>query len=178
MELFAAIEKRRSYRGPYLDRPVPAEDLRRIVAAAIAAPSGTNAQTTTFVIVDDPKLVKKIGAMHINCIAMQQARAFIACFLDRRPETMFGPTHFEVEDVSAAVENMLLAITGLGYGSVWVDGWLRGEGRADVIGGLLGAPVDKVLRIILPVGVPAEAPGPIEKKPFKERAWMNRYGAK
>jgi nitroreductase len=178
MELFAAIEKRRSYRGPYLDRPVPGDDLRRIVAAGIAAPSGTNAQTTAFVIVDDQKLVRKIGAMHANCLAMQQARAFIACFLDRRPETMFGPIHFEVEDVSAAVENMLLAITGLGYASVWVDGWLRAEGRAVVIGGLLGAPADKVLRIILPVGVPAEDAPPVEKRPFNERAWMNRYGAK
>jgi nitroreductase len=83
---------------------------------------------------------------------------------------------FAVEDCSAAVENILLAITTLGYATVWIDGWLRGEGRAETVGALLGVPQDKVIRILLPIGVPAEKRSPAEKKPFAERAWFNRYG--
>ena len=65
--------KRHSYRGPFRDEPVPREHLRRIVEAGLLAPSGENAQTTTFVIVDDPAIVRAIASMPYNK-AMQQAK--------------------------------------------------------------------------------------------------------
>ena len=71
---------------------------------------------------------------------------------------------------------MLLAITALGYGSVWIDGWLRTEGRAGKIGELLGLPQNKYIRVLLPVGVPCETYKQPEKKAFSVRAWFNRYG--
>ncbi len=175
MELFAAIEKRYSYRGPFTADPVPREDLARIVKAGLAAPSGKNAQTTHFVIVDDPALVETIGSMHPENRALQTARALIACVVDRRPEAVYEGFSFQVEDCAAAVENMLLAITALGYGSVWIDGWLRREGRAEKIAGLLGLPEGKMIRVLLPVGVPAEDGPRKEKKPFRDRARFNRW---
>ena len=175
MELFEAIRERYSYRGPFRDDPVPREDLRRIVEAGLMAPSGKNGQTTGFVIVDDPELVKEIGGMHPGNKALQQAGALIACLIDREPEAIYEGISFQVEDCAAAVENILLAITALGYGSVWVDGWLRGEGRAEKIGSLLGIPDSKIVRILLPVGIPVK-PGPRpKKKPFEERAKFNRW---
>ncbi len=48
MELFEAIAKRYSYRGPFSDAPVPREDLRKIVQAGIQAPSGKNEQVISF----------------------------------------------------------------------------------------------------------------------------------
>ncbi len=175
MDLFTAIEKRYSYRGPYRDDRIPREDLERIVRAGLAAPSGRNAQTTSFVIVDDPVLVETIGSMHPENLALRQAKALIASIVDRRPEAVYEGYSFQVEDCAAAVENMLLAITALGYGSVWIDGWLRREGRAERIAGLLGLPEGKVVRVLLPVGVPAESGPRKEKKPFRERARYNRW---
>ncbi|MFH1039439.1 MAG: nitroreductase family protein [PVC group bacterium] len=175
MELFEAMKRRHSYRGPFKDDPVPREDLERIVAAGLRAPSGKNEQTTSFVIVDDPSLVKEIGGMHPGNQALQLARALIACIIDRHPEAVYEGHSFQVEDCAAAVENMLLAITALGYGSVWIDGWLRLEGHAEKIGGLLGVPETRVVRVLLPVGIPAEEGPRKEKKAFNERAWFNRY---
>lgn len=176
MDVFEAIGQRHSYRGPYRDAPVPRDDLRRIVQAGIQAPSGRNAQTTTFVIVDDPDLVRRIGGLHASNVAVQQARAFIACVVDRQPQPVYEGHSFQVEDCAAAVENMLLAITALGYASVWVDGWLRIAGHAETIGKLLAVPTDKVIRVLLPIGVPAEGWPQKEKKPFEQRAWFNRWG--
>ncbi len=175
MDLFTAIERRYSYRGPFRDELVPREDLERIVQAGMKAPSGKNAQTTHFVIVDDPALVETIGSMHPTNQALRQARALIACVVDRQPEAVYEGYSFQVEDCAAAVENMLLAITALGYGSVWVDGWLRGEGRAEKIDGLLGLPPDKIIRVLLPLGVPAEQGPRREKKPFRHRACFNHW---
>ena len=177
MDVFEAIEKRHSYRGPFKDVPVPREDLRRIVQAGIRAPSGNNDQTTTFVIVDDAETIATIQKMPEINTAMQEAAAYICCVTDKEPRASYGSHSFEVEDCSAATENMLLAVTGLGYATVWIDGWLRREGRADAVGALIDLPADKVVRIILPIGKPSEAHTQAEKKPFEERAWFNTYGA-
>jgi len=71
---------------------------------------------------------------------------------------------------------MLLAVTALGYAGVWIDGWLRIEGHAELIGGILQIPEDNIIRVLLPLGVPREKWLQKEKKEFAERAWFNRHG--
>ncbi|MDH4202220.1 MAG: nitroreductase family protein [Phycisphaerae bacterium] len=177
MDLFEAIKKRHSYRGGFTEQPISREDLRAIVQAGLDAPSGCNAQTTRFVIVDEPKLLEQVRQMHPGNKAMQQARAYIACIVDKQPPGVYEELSFQVEDCAAAVENMLLGIAALGYASVWVDGWLRREGRAETIGTMLDVPTDKIVRVILPVSVPEkDVIGP-EKMGFDERAWFNRVFA-
>lgn len=171
MDLFTAFAQRHSYRGPFQDKPVPRADLERIVQVGIQAPSGCNAQTTTFVIVDDPAVLRQIYDV-LERPALPPA--LIVCIA--YPVCAFRDMHFELEDCSAAVENMLLAITALGYASVWTDGVLRLDGKGEKIGEILGVPADRRVQVILPVGVPAEACSQREKLPFAQRAWFNHYG--
>jgi nitroreductase len=175
MELFDAINKRHSYRGIFKDTPILREHLQKIVQAGIQAPSGCNCQTTTFVIVDDAALVRQIAQMHPVNKGFQTAQAVIAAVVDTQPAPAYEGMSFVVEDCAAAVQNILLAITALGYASVWVDGWLRIEQRAQKVGQMLGLPNGKVIRIILPVGVPNEQWPQREKKLFDQRAWFNKY---
>lgn len=175
MDLFEAIEKRHSYRGGFKDSLVSKDDLKKIVESGLKAPTGKNVQPTTFVIVDDEAILEKIRAMHANNKAMQQCRAMITCVVNIDPEPVYEGMSFEVEDCAAAVENMLLAITALGYASVWIDGWLRVESRAERISELLDVPEGKIIRVVLPVGVPTEEYRRPEKKAFQERAWFNRH---
>ncbi|MCX7017412.1 MAG: nitroreductase family protein [bacterium] len=177
MNVFEAIEKRHSYRGAFTDQLLPRQDLRRIVQAGIQAPSGCNKQTTSFVIVDEPELVQRIRQLHPRNQAMCTAQAYIACVVDRNPPAVYADYQFQVEDCSTATENILLAVTALGYATVWIDGWLRLENHADAIGELLALPQDKILRIILPIGVPAEMHMQRDKIPFDQRAWFNRYNS-
>ena len=174
MDLFEVIATRHSYREGFTDNRVPREDLKKIVQAGIQAPSGKNEQTTSFVIIDDPKLLAQVAAI-VDRPACNTAKAMIACVVDFRP--VFHEISFGVEDCAAAVENMLLAITALGYASVWMDGVLRLNNVAARLGELLGVPKDKTIRILLPLGVPARPGRQKEKLPFDARAWFNRYGA-
>ncbi|MBN2068605.1 MAG: nitroreductase family protein [Opitutales bacterium] len=176
MDLFEAISKRHSYRLGFKDTPIPEADLRKIVQAGLDAPSGKNAQTTTFVIVNDPEVVSRIRTLKSGRKAMEQAAAYIACCLDSEPEAIYHGDHFQIEDSATAVENMLLAITALGYATVWIDGWLRLSNHADQVGKIIGLPANKVVRIILPLGIPAEEVTPPEKRAFEERVYFNRYG--
>lgn len=171
MDFFDTVNKRHSYRGEFEDTPIPRDDLRKIVQVGLQAPSGKNAQTTTFVIVDDPEIITAIATIRpIPVIAT--AKALIACVIDKEPKKIFHGMSFEVEDCAVATENMLLAITALGYASVWIDGALRIEGRAEMINKILEIPEDKTIRILLPIGIAKEHHLPKEKKPFEERAWF------
>ncbi len=177
MEFFEAVKKRHSYRGAFTDMVVRRDELLEIVQAGLDAPSGCNKQTTRFVIVDEPELVQQIAQMNPTNQAMNQAKVFIACIIDKNPDAVYEGFEFQVEDCAAAVENMLLGITALGYGSVWVDGWLRRNGHNETIGKLLGVPDTKMIRVLLPIGVPADGYNPPQKMPFKERASFNKYGS-
>jgi nitroreductase len=174
MDVFEAVSKRYSYRGEFTDAPVPREDLIKIVLAGIHAPSGKNEQTTSFVLVDDPELLGRIAQI-VDKPVCHAAKAMVVCVIDPRP--VLGNVSFAVEDCAAAVENMLLAITSLGYATVWLDGVLRSEDKAARIARLLAVPENQSVRILLPLGVAAEPGTQKEKLPFEKRAWFNRYGA-
>jgi nitroreductase len=173
MDLFEAIERRHSYRGAFAPQRVPRTDLERIVAAGIRAPSGYNAQSTSFVIVDDPALLARLAEITGSAL-IGGAPAAVVVVMD--PDaTADKDFRFGIEDYAAAAENMLLAATALGYASVWLDGMLRREGRAAKVGALLGVPGSREVRVILPIGIPAERGVQREKKPFAERARFNAW---
>ncbi len=172
MDLFEAIDKRHSYRKGYTGAPVPRKDLLTIVLAGIRAPSAYNQQVASFVIIDDPGVLHEIITI-VDRPLCETARAMIACVVD--PRLTPGGVSFGTEDCAAAVENMLLAITAMGYASVWLDGVLRMGDKAARIADLLQVPEDMDIHVLLPVGVPAEACVQKEKHPIEQRAWFNRY---
>jgi len=174
MDFFDAVKARYSYRGRYKAQPVPDEHLRKIVQAGLDAPSGCNLQTTEFVIVTDPKKIKQLaGLVGRQNMASAPAVIVAVCDIEANVEGM----RFWVEDCAAATENVLLAIAALGYASCWIDGALQREGRAEKAAALLGVPRSRIVRIVLPVGVPDEPGTRQAKKPFSERVWSNAYKA-
>lgn len=173
MELMQAIRERKSYRGPFLDTPVPREDLREIVEAGLLAPSGCNLQSTQFVAVDDPKLAKELAGIYGFPWAMTAPAAILVL---TRPLKSINGAFYHVEDYSAAVENILLAITDKGYATTWIQGQIDCEDKALRMARLLGVPDGLTAVIYLPIGKPAQDSKPPKKQPFEERAWFNRYG--
>jgi nitroreductase len=167
MDLFEAIQKRYSYRGEFTDAAVPRNDLEKIVQTGIQAPSGCNEQVASFVIIDDQELLAQIARI-VGKPVCATAKAMIVCVAD--PRAVHNGNSFAAEDCAASVENMLLAITALGYATVWLDGTLRVENRAERIGELLGVPANNVVRILLPIGVPSQPGAQREKLPFTQRA--------
>lgn len=173
MDAIKAILNRRSYRGKYKPLPVPREDLEAIMKAGLAAPSGCNKQTTSLIAVDDPAVLAKIHAV-IDPPVAETAPALI-CVLTQRI-IAYRDRCFAVQDYSAAIENMLLAITALGYQSCWYEGHITDEDRLGYqIAQILGVPDDHELVCILPVGVAETEPDSPQKKGFEERAWFNSW---
>ena len=167
------ILNRHSYRGEYRDDKVTREDLRLIMEAGLAAPSGCNRQTTSLIAVDDEDLLRQLKAV-IDPPVAQSAPALI-CVLTSRINA-YRDRCFAIQDYAAAIENMLLTITALGYQSCWYEGHITDEDRiGDRMAAILGVPDGYELVCLLPVGIAAEEPAAAAKKPFKERAWFNGY---
>ena len=173
MNVMEAIRNRHSYRGKYKPVPVPREALVAIMKAGLAAPSGCNKQTTSLIAVDDPEVLKKVLSV-IDPPVAETAPAVI-CVLTQRVFA-YRDRCFAVQDYSAAVENMLLAITELGYQSCWYEGHITDEDMLGYqIAQILGVPDEYELVCILPVGIAETEPVPPKKKSFEQRAWFNAY---
>ena len=169
MDFFEAVEKRFSYRKKMDPSEVSLEDLKKIVQAGIDAPSGKNEQTTGFVIIRDPGIVKSIQEMPQANGSMATAPAYIACHVDQKNAANKEEFLFDIEDCAAAVENILLAAAALEYGSVWIDGWLRRDERAETIGKWIGLEEGRIVRVLLPIGKMTEDQNRPVKKSFGER---------
>ena len=173
MNVIGAIMNRRSYRGEYKADPVPRDDLRIIMEAGLAAPSGCNKQTVSLIAADDPAVLAKLRSV-IDPPVGETAPAAI-CVLTRRIPA-YRDRCFAVQDYSAAVENMLLAAEALGYRSCWYEGHITDEDDiAGKMAAILGVPDEYELVCFLPIGKAADKVSAPKKKPFEERAWFNAF---
>jgi nitroreductase len=163
MDALEAIRKRRSVRK-YTGAPIPRQDLETIVDAGRLAASGSNAQPWDFIVVTDREMIQRLK---VAAQWMENAGAIIAVVMD--PESRWW-----VEDGAAAVENMLIASTALGYGSCWLEGYTLP--REKEFKSLLGVPEEKRLLTLVPLGVPVEWPTK-DKKSLREVVHWERYGA-
>lgn len=173
MNIFDAIAKRRSYRGRYKNTPVPRCDLVKIMEAGLAAPSGCNKQTTSLIAIDDSEVLKRLQSV-IDPPVAETAPAAI-CVLTQRINA-YRDKCFAVQDYSASIENMLLAITALGYESCWFEGHITDEDKIGYrMAKILNVPDEYELVCFLPIGIPEEETKAPRKKKFEERAWFNSF---
>lgn len=115
MEFFDVLYKRRSIRS-FTEEPVSREDIEVLLRAAMVAPTAHNAQNWRFIVVDDKELLYKVPL--INPYARMARRAPLGILVcgDLQTQKVEG---FWLQNCCAAIENILLAVTGLGLGAVW-----------------------------------------------------------
>ena len=167
------IKNRTSYRGKYKNIKVLKKDLKIIMQAGLAAPSGCNKQTTSLIAVDDEKLLEQLKSL-IHPPICQSAPAII--FVLTQKIYAYRNKCYNIQDYSAAIENMLLAIKALGYESCWYEGHITDDD--DIAGKLakvLNVPSDYQLVCLLPVGIAEDRIIHTPKKQFEDRAWFNGF---
>lgn len=161
MDALEAIRTRRSIRK-YTGELVPRNDLEMIVDAGRLAASGDNRQPWDFIVITDRQMIDRLK---VASQWMEKAGAIIALVLD-------PSSRWWLEDGSAAVENILIACTALGYGACWLEGYTLP--REEEFKSLLGVPDAKRLLTLIPIGVPAETPTRA-KKPLEEVIHWERF---
>ncbi len=161
MDALEAIRKRRSIRQ-YTGASIPRADLEQIVDAGRLAASGHNQQPWDFIVITRRDMIDRLK---VAAGWMDKAAAIIAVVMD-------STSTFWLEDGAAAVENMLIATTALGYGACWIGGDTMA--REEEFKTLLGVPKERRLITLIPVGVPAESPTK-DKRPLEAVLHWERY---
>lgn len=164
MDVFEAIEKRASVRA-FKRADLPREHLLKIIDAGRRAPSGYNHQGWEFIAVTDQQILQQLGQIQ-DCIA--QGSAAVAVVMEE--------SKYWKEDASAAIENMLLAAVALGYGALWVEGYVLAQ--EPLAKQILGVPADRRLIAIIPIGCPAGRAVQAEKKTMEQVLHCDRYGCR
>jgi nitroreductase len=150
MQTWDAIRARRNVRS-YRPDPVPATDLDRIAEAGWRAPSASNRQHWTFIIVTDPERLLALSTVWRGAGHIAGAPAAIAMVL---PETDDDRTRLvDYYDLGQATYAMAVAAADLGIGTGHA-----GVGDADKAREILGVPADQYVAYLLGVGYPADRP--------------------
>ena len=111
------IMKRRSIRK-FSSEPVAQEQLDELLQAAMAAPSASNRRPWEFVVVTDAEVLARLRRALVLGPYKAPAAIVVCGNLLR---TLPPPAQkFWIQDCSAAMQNILLAATGLGLGTVWI----------------------------------------------------------
>ena len=173
MDLFEAIEKRRSIRK-FKHGPIASEDLKRILEAGRLAPSGGNRQPWYFVVVKDLERKKALSKAANNQEFIADADTVIGALGDSGATLKSSTSSTRIaykQDPMIAIEHMILAATALGYGTCWI-----GAFDEEQVKKILKIPENPAVVALLPVGVPDESPPPKPRKAFKETFFEEHYG--
>lgn len=169
MDTMEALRTRRSIRK-FEDRPVPVEMVREILDAAMMAPSAGNAQPWQFVVVNDRATLDDMADLHPYIKMVKQATLGIIVCGDLSKEKFPG---YWVQDCSAAMQNMLLAIHGFGLGAVWT-GIYPMEDRVAAFRKMFNMPEQVIPLGFAPIGWPAQNPKS-ESRFLEERIHYNTF---
>jgi nitroreductase len=150
------ITQRRSIRK-YTDEPVTVEQITALLQAAMAAPSAMNRRPWEFVVLTEPE---RLAALRRRLVLGRfNAPAAIVVCGNRRRVAPAITTDFWVLDCSAATQNILLAATGLGLGTVWIGVYPLRPVMA-MVSGVAGLPRHVSPLAVIWVGHPAETKPP------------------
>ena len=169
------IATRTSVRS-YLEKPVDAATVEKLLRAGMAAPTAVNRQPWHFVVVNEKSQLEALSKTNPYSSMLENAPLAIVVCGDMKKALEGNAREFWVQDCSAATENILLAANALGLGAVWTGAY-PSEERCSAISEVLKLPENLIPLNIIVIGYPDGVNEPKDKwKP--ENISYNVYGGK
>jgi nitroreductase len=189
MEVFEAIHGRRSVRA-YTGEPVDDARIRRLLQAAVQAPSATNAQPWSFAVVQDQATLRRYSdrgkrlllarsggdptaGRYRQMLENPEFDIFYAAgtliVICARPDSTWAQA-----DCWLAAQNLQLAAHALGLGTCCI-GFALGILNEPDVKGELGIPADVAAIAPLIVGTPRALPPPVPRAEPVIRGWIRPH---
>jgi len=181
MKFLDLVKNRQSVRG-YLNKEVEREKIERCLEAARLAPSASNSQPWSFIVIDEPKLKEAVAKetfsqlISFNHFSLQAPVLIILIsersgFLNKVAEAI-KDKQFSLIDIGITAEHFCLQATEEGLGTC-ILGWFDEKG----VKKLLNIPQQKRVELIITVGYPASNQiRPKKRKPIDKIKSYNTYG--
>jgi len=180
MKFLDLVKTRQSVRG-YLSKEVEREKIERCMEAARLAPSASNSQPWSFIVVDDPRLKEAVArktfdrVISFNRFSLQAPVLIILIsersgFLNKVAEAI-KDKQFSLIDIGIAAEHFCLQATEEGLGTC-ILGWFNEKG----VKKLLNIPQSKRVELIITMGYPeSNQIRPKKRRPIKQIRSYNSY---
>jgi nitroreductase len=190
-----AIFTQRSIRR-FRPDPLPIDDLRLIVEAAVRAPNGGNRQIARLLLVTDRDTIRRFGALYREAWwAKRKDEKGWTSLADIPPEEKtyrsasqlaeemkdvpcvvfaFGLPPGHANSVIPAVQNLMLAARALGIGSLPTTLHPSVMSRFNA---MFGVPEDATFHFCIPLGYPRGTFGPNVRRPTAETTYLDRWGS-
>jgi len=148
---------RRSIRT-YQKKDIPAETIDLLLKAAMAAPSARAKDPWRFIVIRKCDTLRMLAEGLPNGKMLADAALGIAVCGDLNAAND-GQLSYLLQDCSAAIENLLLAVHALGLGACWLGIHPREE-RMALLTGVLELPAGVIPVCCIAIGYPAEQKEP------------------
>jgi nitroreductase len=171
MNGYDAIFKRRSIRR-YTPEKVPDETVKKMLQAAMAAPSAHNLKPWEFVVVRDKQTLEAMARVCKYWTMLRYADFAVAVLanMDGYPKEIGD---YYVQDCAACTENMLVAAAGEGIGGVWL-GCYPTQANMEGVTALLALPGNVVPITVAAFGVPDAQRSP-HNEYFEKKVHFEKY---
>ena len=167
MEVLEAIRTRRSIRK-FKREDVADELIDQILTAGTWAPSGMDNQPWRFAVIRDKKLKSAIAQLAEQTKMVENAPVIIPVFFDHKAG--YDLTK-DMQTMGACLQNMLLAIHGLGLGGVWLGEIRKNMDKVRV---LCGAPETYELMAVVILGYSAQKAAEGKRKGLDEVVFLRK----
>jgi nitroreductase len=200
MDALTAIRTTRSMRRVE-SRDIPDDVLRQILDAAIRAPSGSNQQAWSFIVIKDPRLKQRLqkiysevaqgyfdvapetvsdGSGSESMSRVRNSARYLADHLHESPVLIIacinGTRGFSLgASIYPAVQNLMIAARALGVGSTLTTFHLA---RENEVKDLLNIPQDVHTAALIPLGYPTGRWGVPARRPVEDVVFKDSYGSK
>ena len=156
-DLIDLMRSRRSVRQ-YTDEKISDEQIKKILSAALLAPSGHSKYPCEFIVVKNPETLEKLShcrAVNVAKMLTQAAAAVVVIADAEKSDTI-------VEDSSVAMMNMELMATSLGIGNCWIQVRARDAENnlpaEEYLREILKFPANFKCQAVLALGIAAKQP--------------------
>lgn len=165
-ELFNRVSVR-----DFFDAKVENDKIELMLKAGMYAPSAMNQRAWEFIVVDDKDIIRSLARATPHAGPVGNACTAIVVLGNR--DNMIAPQMWE-QDLAACTENMLLAATSVGLGTVWI-GVAPIRDRMNAVSDIFDLTENLLPFCIIAVGYPKEAPVPHTDRYEPGKVHFNGY---
>ena len=158
------IENRRSIRKYQSGKAVSREQLKRLLEAAMMAPSACNTRPWEFIAISKREVLDEIARVHPY--AKMCATATAAIVVVAIPQIGGNPEGYFPQDCAAATQNILLEAAAMGLGTCWCGVYPKDKLIA-LCRTLFNITEPKIPFNVIAIGYPDETP---ERRGFFEES--------
>ncbi|MCI7606873.1 MAG: nitroreductase family protein [Spirochaetales bacterium] len=165
MDALEAILERRSVRV-FEEEKVEKSLIDTIISAGLASPSACNRRPVELIVLEDKETILSLLPGRLEAKPLKTAPLVIVVTSDTEKVIRRAPLYWTC-DAAASSENMLIAATSVGLGSLWLGVWPQ-EDKIESIKKALSLPDNIVPFSVLAFGKEGDEGEPMWKKSSQE----------